>query len=176
MLLTYIILLYFFFRKFFFQKNILIPNHLFNFIYQVYRRAESLNSNVHVGYHDIWPGSDSFIKEIFPKKNSIVHLLFYILNIYIYGRINAKRLVNSFDHDRSFLHPKGESMWVIVSVVTFCSMTNFSADFMLNHCRYVRTTDSRESTNNRVVKAVFIVLSSHAWCGHIQNYREVSKV
>lgn len=84
MLLTYIILLYFFFRKFFFQKNILIPNHLFNFIYQVYRRAESLNSNVHVGYHDIWPGSDSFIKEIFPKKNSIVHLLFYILNIYIY--------------------------------------------------------------------------------------------
>lgn len=38
---------------------------------------------MHVGYHDIWPGSDSFIKEIFPKKNSIVHFLFCILYRYI---------------------------------------------------------------------------------------------
>lgn len=45
-----------------------------------------LNLNIHVGYHDIWPGSDSFIKEIFPKKNSIVYFLFCILNIYIYTR------------------------------------------------------------------------------------------
>lgn len=43
-------------------------------------------------------------------------------------------------------------------------MTNFSADLMLNHRRYVRPT--LEGTNNRVVKAVFIVPSSHARCRH----------
>lgn len=40
-------------RKFFFQKNILIPNHLFDFIYRVYKKMEPLNLNIHVGYHDI---------------------------------------------------------------------------------------------------------------------------
>lgn len=79
-------------RKFFFQKNILIPNHLFDFIYRVYKKMEPLNLNIHVGYHDIWPGSDSFIKEIFPKKNSIVHFLFYILNIYILYVKNMEEL------------------------------------------------------------------------------------
>lgn len=57
---------------------------------------EPLNLNIHVGYHDIWPGSDSFIKEIFPKKNSIVHFLFYILNIlYVKNmeELYAERLV-----------------------------------------------------------------------------------
>lgn len=73
----------FFFREHFFSKKH-IPNYLFDFIYQVCKRAESLNLNIHVGYHDIWPGSGNFIKEIFPKKNSIVHFLFRILNIYIW--------------------------------------------------------------------------------------------
>lgn len=52
MLLVYIILLYFFFRENFFSKKY-IPNYLFDFTYQVCKRAESLNLNVHVGYHDI---------------------------------------------------------------------------------------------------------------------------
>lgn len=42
----------FFFRENFFSKKY-IPNYLFDFTYQVCKRAESLNLNVHVGYHDI---------------------------------------------------------------------------------------------------------------------------
>lgn len=72
----------FFSEKTFFQKNIFPIIYLI--VYIKCKRAESLNLNVHVGYHDIWPGSGSFIKKIFPKKNSIVHFLFRILNIYIW--------------------------------------------------------------------------------------------
>lgn len=51
MLLVYIILLYFFSENTFFQKNIFPIIYLI--VYIKCKRAESLNLNVHVGYHDI---------------------------------------------------------------------------------------------------------------------------
>lgn len=45
----------FFSEKTFFQKNIFPIIYLI--VYIKCKRAESLNLNVHVGYHDIWPGS-----------------------------------------------------------------------------------------------------------------------
>lgn len=79
---------------------------------------------------------------------------------------------HSITVNKNCFSPKGESNWVTVSVVTFSPMTNFSADLMLNHRRYVRSTDRR--TNNRVVKAVSIVPSSHARCRH--TWRNLKKV
>lgn len=91
-------------------------------------------------------------------------------NLIGFKKIGLKQ--HSITVNKNCFSPKGESNWVIVSVVTFSPMTNFSADLMLNHRRYVRSTDRR--TNNRVVKAVSIVPSSHARCRH--TWRNLKKV